>query len=276
MGWVLFKTEELKTLRDSLHLKMNNITLLLSAARFHGEMPAHVAAFKVETFETQSAPPSHTNLVPSLNNSNTTSKGSFEIDEIEDVPRDVADSEVENIKLEHGISQPSSSIYTKGNNADTTVGQLGRSDEFRDSVSLNAHAGAVNEEIVARKEAGTINQVTIKSKDRLTYRERKRREVIRSLNKSNNPMLPNPSSNNRKLHSLIAELHEVIQDKEAMTNEPNSIKFKDAVGRKFTFPFRNCKNVVCKSKISITFAIQEAKFHHLGHGRAHQTSISAC
>jgi hypothetical protein len=32
MGWVLFKSDEVKLLLDSLHLKMTNITLLLSTA----------------------------------------------------------------------------------------------------------------------------------------------------------------------------------------------------------------------------------------------------
>lgn len=33
MGWVLFKSDELKVLRDSLHVKMTNIALLLSTAQ---------------------------------------------------------------------------------------------------------------------------------------------------------------------------------------------------------------------------------------------------
>lgn len=32
MGWVMFKSDELKELRDSLHVKMTNIALLLSTA----------------------------------------------------------------------------------------------------------------------------------------------------------------------------------------------------------------------------------------------------
>lgn len=33
MGWVLFKKEELKTLKDTLHVKLSNISLLLATAK---------------------------------------------------------------------------------------------------------------------------------------------------------------------------------------------------------------------------------------------------
>ncbi|KAH8749657.1 hypothetical protein BGZ57DRAFT_130946 [Hyaloscypha finlandica] len=46
MGWVLFKREELKALKDALHLRLTNIGVLLSTAQIHSKIPLIVTQFE--------------------------------------------------------------------------------------------------------------------------------------------------------------------------------------------------------------------------------------
>ncbi|KFY85218.1 hypothetical protein V500_08610 [Pseudogymnoascus sp. VKM F-4518 (FW-2643)] len=47
MGWVLFKKDELRALKDALHLNLNSISVLLATAQFHERMPSAVSQYQV-------------------------------------------------------------------------------------------------------------------------------------------------------------------------------------------------------------------------------------
>ncbi|KAI9643703.1 hypothetical protein NHQ30_008326 [Ciborinia camelliae] len=72
MGWVLFKKEELKILRDSLQLKLSSISVLIATSHFHGEIPEQVAQYEVDDFQ-HSQPVSPPAYCPLQSPSNTSS-----------------------------------------------------------------------------------------------------------------------------------------------------------------------------------------------------------
>ncbi|RDL41690.1 uncharacterized protein BP5553_01669 [Venustampulla echinocandica] len=61
MGWVLFKKEELKALRDNLHVKLSNISVLIATANYE-RMPSHVAQYQDTPTLNTPPPPSYTHL----------------------------------------------------------------------------------------------------------------------------------------------------------------------------------------------------------------------
>ncbi|OBT52271.1 hypothetical protein VE04_07263 [Pseudogymnoascus sp. 24MN13] len=59
MGWALFGKEELKALKDALHTKLSSISVLLATAQFHEQMPSAVSQYQVmsPSLPLKSSPP---------------------------------------------------------------------------------------------------------------------------------------------------------------------------------------------------------------------------
>ncbi|KFZ17800.1 hypothetical protein V502_04399 [Pseudogymnoascus sp. VKM F-4520 (FW-2644)] len=62
MGWVLFKKDELRALKDALHLNLNSISVLLATAQFHERMPSAASQYQVTS---PSLPPISSPVSPS-------------------------------------------------------------------------------------------------------------------------------------------------------------------------------------------------------------------
>lgn len=79
---------------------------------------------------------------------------------------------------------------------------------------------------------------------------------------------------------LLSALEILCKEPAQLTDNPRpAIKFKDAVGRKFSFPWHLCKTwkvrSTARTHVNGALFISYKLTLDKGHGRAHQTSILA-
>ncbi|KAI2618551.1 hypothetical protein GGS26DRAFT_584906 [Hypomontagnella submonticulosa] len=269
MGWALFRKEELKLLRDTLHSRLSAINTLLAAANHFPSMPESVAQYQVkdEDQEDDTVYPKYLGA---------TSPGDVELEEkisalYESTPTSITlpmDHEVANIKqkTKELLHPPTSPLRREKSQPKIPLQSL-QTTTLRSTMPLRVprapvkqqySAGefetyfqtliesAINIQAEAEAKAAAERKAAEEAEWRKKLEEAIRLETefkIRTHMENKSKALEEErlaqeqlkKADEAKMNLLLKEAEE-----EKRKERKPPLKFKDAVGRKFTFPFEAC------------------------------------
>ncbi|KFZ10860.1 hypothetical protein V501_05004 [Pseudogymnoascus sp. VKM F-4519 (FW-2642)] len=207
MGWAFFGTEELKALKDALHLKLNSISVLLATAQFHERMPSAVSQYQV-------ASPSSPSILPPLPPSDSQFEGQLPtgLDVVKN-PRPLTDMP---------------DIDEK----DDIEARFAKVEELINQRRTNAPAHSLQAEIqnAVEKHSDEENKGSLED-SKAGYEPYKETILFTRFEK----VLKEHLQEGPRDSALLLDLERMLMRMERGKQKP--LKFKDAVGRKFSFPF---------------------------------------
>ncbi|KAG4439031.1 hypothetical protein IFR05_005495 [Cadophora sp. M221] len=241
MDWVLFKKDGLKSLRDALQLRLANINVLLATAQLfvsqrmeerlkltvhisHGIMPDHVAQFQEKSVESSShcLPPKYVAHVPE---SEAVDENPLviEIDPTSDIL--VEDSTAE-APVTAGIDiEPVSKHLILSHMANSTC----QSAVEESNVALRAECVTFSNNYPAERDEASLPTVLPET----TFQEGCETSSVKD-----SPLPQGAITDGVKLQSQLEVFLSHTGNLGRERQEP--VRFKDAVGRKFTFPYNLC------------------------------------
>ncbi|KAK8137565.1 hypothetical protein PG984_003058 [Apiospora sp. TS-2023a] len=239
IGWTLFKKEELRALKTQLHERLTSINLLLGMASYGTHLPPEIAQYEEPRNGDHSEEATSTTTVESkvtgwrndlfsdsestLATSNCQSQSSFRpafvVDEIDENQGNENRQPAGATRRTPSPAQPP--ISSSGQNAGGDV-KTGLSAADLEAMIQETRERAERE---TRSKIETERTEAIKAAEELAEKERMR-TILESLEE--------------KLAIISArEKAKELAEAKAKESKP-PIRFKDAVGRKFSFPFHIC------------------------------------
>ena len=299
VGWALFKKEELKDLKDRLHVKLSNISLLLQTAKLYDYVilgrfdmttdkirSYERAPSLVAKYEEPSPPPSYSHLASEAELSGTPSvpanvtlaqdpqeetlsniEARFaRLEEIlnEQRTKEVARATVEEARpQEAAVTQPNiqetsidlgsvrepdnNKVVTNTNNNDMALA-LSTGFNQQPKIELAKFSEVKGDEPKEDTKIQQESEIDVdvfrepESDDAVSNRNVIAKTEMQLSTKARKP-LESRRTDDTDTSGLISALEQALC-KFKLATDPNDkkkpIKFKDAVGRKFSFPFRLC------------------------------------